>query len=105
MVLLRIFDKKAVALQRTEAVSVGIASAMREEDVFRYTQAIQRTSANRFSGLAAELCSDPPDLHLSSSVQTRLGETGYDSNSLAGPEDFFPMRSRTPQLRWIYAGD
>jgi pyruvate dehydrogenase E1 component alpha subunit len=45
MVLLRLFDKKAVALQRTgrlgtyavslgqEAVSVGIASAMREEDV------------------------------------------------------------------------
>jgi len=45
MVLLRIFDRKAVALQRTgrlgtyavslgqEAVSVGIASAMREEDV------------------------------------------------------------------------
>jgi hypothetical protein len=101
-VLLRLFDKKAVALQRTgrlgtyavslgqEAVSVGIASAMWEEDVFRYTQAIQRTSANRFSGLAAELCSDPPDLHLSSSVQTRFGETGYDSNSLAGPEVFLP---------------
>ena len=45
MVLLRIFDRKAVALQRTgrlgtyavslgqEAVSVGIASAMRAEDV------------------------------------------------------------------------
>ncbi|WP_407160182.1 pyruvate dehydrogenase (acetyl-transferring) E1 component subunit alpha [Bradyrhizobium sp. STM 3557] len=45
MVLLRVFDRKAVALQRTgrlgtyavslgqEAVSVGIASAMREEDV------------------------------------------------------------------------
>src|ERR1700741_2495536 len=45
MVLLRLFDRKAVALQRTgrlgtyavslgqEAVSVGIASAMREEDV------------------------------------------------------------------------
>src|SRR6266581_6710961 len=45
MVLLRLFDKKAVALQRTgrlgtyavslgqEAVSVGIASAMRQEDV------------------------------------------------------------------------
>src|SRR6266567_6929312 len=45
MVLLRLFDKKAVALQRTgrlgtyavslgqEAVSVGIAAAMREEDV------------------------------------------------------------------------
>src|ERR1700730_16380000 len=45
MVLLRLFDKKAVALQRTgrlgtypvsrgqEAASVGIASAMREEDV------------------------------------------------------------------------
>ena len=45
MVLLRIFDRKAVALQRTgrlgtyavslgqEAVSVGMASAMREEDV------------------------------------------------------------------------
>src|SRR6266403_2185985 len=45
MVLLRVFDKKAVALQRTgrlgtyavslgqEAVSVGIAGAMREEDV------------------------------------------------------------------------
>jgi pyruvate dehydrogenase E1 component alpha subunit len=45
MVLLRLFDRKAVALQRTgrlgtyavslgqEAVSVGIASAMRAEDV------------------------------------------------------------------------
>ncbi|VIO76117.1 pyruvate dehydrogenase (acetyl-transferring) E1 component subunit alpha [Bradyrhizobium ivorense] len=45
MVLLRLFDRKAVALQRTgrlgtyavslgqEAVSVGVASAMREEDV------------------------------------------------------------------------
>jgi pyruvate dehydrogenase E1 component alpha subunit len=45
MVLLRVFDKKAVALQRTgrlgtyavslgqEAVSVGVAGAMREEDV------------------------------------------------------------------------
>jgi 2-oxoisovalerate dehydrogenase E1 component alpha subunit len=45
MVLLRLFDKKAVALQRTgrlgtyavslgqEAVSVGIASAMQKEDV------------------------------------------------------------------------
>src|SRR5215813_2331421 len=44
MVLLRLFDRKAVALQRTgrlgtyavslgqEAVSVGIASAMRDED-------------------------------------------------------------------------
>jgi hypothetical protein len=45
---------------------------------------VQRTSANRFSGLEAQLCSQPPDFHLCSSVQIRFGETGYDSNSLSG---------------------
>jgi hypothetical protein len=45
---------------------------------------IQRISANGFSGLAAQLCSEPADFRLCSSVQIRFGETGYDSNSLSG---------------------
>jgi hypothetical protein len=53
---------------------------------------IQRMSANRFSGLAAQLCSEPPDFHLCSSVQIRFGETGYMTGTayLAGPDVFLP---------------
>jgi hypothetical protein len=49
-------------------------------------------SANRFSGLAAQLCSEPPDFHLCSSVQIRFGETGYMTGTayLAGPDVFLP---------------
>jgi hypothetical protein len=61
---------------------------------------IPRISAHRFSGLAAQLCSQPPDIHLCSSVQIRFGETGYDSNSLSGGADVFLPNAATRSVAW-----
>jgi hypothetical protein len=74
-----------VALTLGAATSeIGMDIAALANVRFAPRAVVQRIGANRFSKLAAQLCSEPPDFHLYSSVQVRFGETGYDGNSLSG---------------------